>query len=85
MSKEDRLEPGTRVRLKATARAMSGWKGTGTILYSSVAIKDGRTDPTWDTMLACPWQWSVMRDQTPNPEHAEAVRDPFGAHPTPLD
>jgi hypothetical protein len=69
------FEPGTRVRLKPPARMMSGWRGTGTILYGTIALKDGCTSHHPDgTAEACDWQWAIMRDQTPNPEHAEALR-----------
>ena len=67
----DDLPPGTRVRARR-ASAMSGWKGTATILNTGIALKDGRTD--WlGTIEACRHEWVVLRDQTPNPEHTEAV------------
>jgi hypothetical protein len=68
------LPAGTRVRLKAPARTMSGWRGTATILIGGIAIKDGRAEERGGgTADCCRWQWAVMRDQTPNPEHAASV------------
>lgn len=66
------IPSGTRVRLKV--RAMSGWRGTATLLLGRTAIKDGGTDPHCDSIDACPHEWAVMRDQTPNPEHAPALK-----------
>jgi hypothetical protein len=62
---------GTRVRLKV--RGLSGWRGTATMLDGGRAIKDGCADPDALGVGALPEEWAVLRDQTPNPDHAEAV------------
>ena len=79
------LPTGTRVRLKT--RTMSGWRGKATILlpYQGKAIKDGWTpDGTWSFdgyVEACRHEWAVLRDQTPNPEHATALSGIVGTKP----
>jgi hypothetical protein len=75
----DFIETGTRVRLKPGVRTISGRRGiTATMLYPNggvgVAIKDGGINPVLDSVIAALYQWAVMRDQTPNPEHVEAIR-----------
>jgi hypothetical protein len=74
---------GARVRLKTPYRMMTGWRSTATLLFPDrgIAIKGGYSSTVWthDTICedgsaeACDSQWAVMRDQTPNPEHADAV------------
>jgi hypothetical protein len=70
-----KVQVGTRVRLIPPHHIKSaGWRGCGTVLviYPTMwkAITDGRNY----LVDACDWQWAIMRDQTPNPEHTEAVR-----------
>ena len=65
---KERLKFGTRVRAKA--RTTGGWKGTGTHLWYGIILKDGSLDRA--EFADC--QLAVMRDQTPNPEHAETLR-----------
>jgi hypothetical protein len=72
MSRDD-IPPGTRVRLKV--RTIFGWRGTATMLFCGKAIKDDGADWRTDTVDACLHEWAVLRDQTPNPGHAEALRD----------
>jgi hypothetical protein len=64
--------PGTRVRLNV--RTLSGWMGKGTMLMRGLAIKDGYTDHRGGAVEGAPHEWVVLQDQTPNPEHAEALR-----------
>ena len=66
------IPTGTRVRLKA--RTVFGWKGTATMLSFGDAIKDGSDDPLFGGVLATKDQWAVMRDQTANPLHENALR-----------
>ena len=90
-----RVATGTRVRLKRPYVLLSGWCGTATMLFpdeerACVAIKDGyaktgRThrlvgDEREGAALALPEHWAVMSDQTPNPEHADAVRIALTRH-----
>ena len=84
--KRRNIPTGTRVRLKPAARLFSGWCGTATMLFTRsvacVAIKDGYTETSGThpgtersgSAMALPEHWTVIRDQTPNPEHADAVR-----------
>lgn len=74
MSHRD-LPIGTRVRLKAGVHTFSGWRGTATMLDGGTAIKDGATDRFGGLIDATREEWAVMRDQTPNPEHAAAVTE----------
>lgn len=62
---------GVRVRLRG--RTICGWQGAATSLGDGRAIKDGRTDLLWGEAEACPHEWVILRDQTPNPEHAAAI------------
>ena len=63
---------GTRVRLKT--RTIFGWQGCATLLEFGRPIRDGtRGDRYGDSVDACDHEWAVLRDQTPNPEHTEAV------------
>lgn len=64
----ERLKFGTRVRAKA--RTIGGWKGTGTHLWFGIILKDGSLDKA----EFVDYQLAIMRDQTPNPEHAEALK-----------
>ncbi len=65
------IKVGTRVRLKT--RTISGWRGTATMLDFDRAIKDGSRDALYGCVEACRHEWVIMRDQTPNPDHADAV------------
>lgn len=62
---------GTRVRAKVPT--ITGWKGTGTYIGNLTVLMDGR--PPNRTAHYCPEELAVMRDQTPNPEHEQAIRD----------
>jgi hypothetical protein len=79
MGEAKQLERGMRVRLKV--RTITGWKGTATIIDPNIgeAIKDGfvvKGSERWDNwgglVEAARHEWAVLRDQTPNPEHALA-------------
>lgn len=72
---KERLMFGTRVRAKA--RTIAGWKGTGTHLWFGIILKDG----SFSKAEFAPHQLARMRDQTPNPEHVKALED---ARSTPL-
>lgn len=68
-----RLPPGTRVRLKRGVGTITGWSGTATILDDIRAIKDGHTVLWGGGVIATGSEWAKLRDQTPNPEHAEVL------------
>jgi hypothetical protein len=74
------MKAGTRVRLKV--RTIFGWKGCGTVVrgYDPVRfLADGNSydcDAPWRGMVDCTRdEVAVMRDQTPNPEHAGILAD----------
>ena len=43
-------------------------------LWTVTAEREGKKDGGTDSVQACLHEWTVLRDQTPNPEHVEAVR-----------
>ncbi len=78
------LKRGTRVRLKT--RAPDGWQSEATVVEvratTVVALRDDHTAREG----VCDWlywqegeveaarhEWAVLRDQTPNPDHAAAL------------
>lgn len=62
---------GTRVRAKVPT--ITGWKGTGTYIGNFIVLMDGRPPNRQANYL--PEELTIMRDQTPNPEHEQAIRD----------
>ena len=68
---ERRLKRGDRVRLKV--RSIFGWKGCGTYLGGGAFVRDGSDGLTYGPSMAADYELARMRDQTPNPEHAQIV------------
>lgn len=66
-----KLVYGARVRAKVAT--IGGWKGTGTYLGGLWVLPDDRPAERERLCTFAPEELTVMRDQTPNPAHAEAV------------
>jgi hypothetical protein len=61
------LKIGNRVRAKA--RTIDGWKGTGTYIGDGMVIQD------FSNIIAefCDYELAKMRDQIPNPRHVAII------------
>jgi hypothetical protein len=70
-----RIAPFKRVRIRQGCRLMSGWRGKATMMPDGRALKDSGADLFWDTAMACGYEWVVLRDQTPNPEHPQTEEE----------
>ncbi len=79
---QNRLQPGTHVRLKT--RPQDGWRAEGTIVEvratTAVALMDDHSfhEGDWygwhEGEVEAPYyDWAIMRDQQPNPDHAAAL------------
>lgn len=63
----------TGVRVRALARTITGWMGTGTYISDGQILMDGRSDLLRGSADFERDQLARMKDQTPNPEHAAAL------------
>ena len=75
MVRDRNIPPFTRVRMRQGCRLMSGWHGKATMMPHGRALKDGETDPLHGAADACGYEWVVLRDQTPNPEHPQTEEE----------